>query len=942
MQARKVAVITVHGVADQKAGETGKSVVALLVASSPKGVVYTASGSDTFTLSVSPLGFDPDTPPRTDATPKGEDRPAMKAFVQSARSDYQRRGWKAPDSMDGAMASLRAAPKDAPPDRGIAVTGYLLRKHIDNGGKREPYETTRTRLQRSDGAAAATVDVFEMYWADLSRLATAMPRIVAELFTLIFRLSKLGRDTVDEARMALRGGPQGKAQGFCWWLAASLQIVLDWLFVNGLALLVLQLALLATMLLGLGLVSQSMAKLPDVHTYVAWAVAGAGALWLAYRASAIDWSLALGPLALLGIGVLALFWSTLQPWVTLLVLLGAVTLLGNSGLRVADDRFPFVRYMGLGLWSALLLLMVGHALHDMCAHAAVNATNANHATDVVQMGKRAALFGTDATLLAIKWMWIVIGGLLVGWLVVGWIAAATRGHESRASIATGRLGLTASLGAFLIMMMAVWALLSFTLGGITSDVDYEPVFFDAPKPPVAQPASQAASAASAVAACPPAPCPAASAPQSTGTAFLQHRYERSTLTFSVLATVYTFLLLFLIGMYVPSVLAELKLLAGRTRDAFQKNLQRRTPEDAAPGAWAEKAEERAAGSQHLGRWLTHGYRSLDGVVHLVTAAAVVLGLLVVLSFLDVMAFRYEAAAIEISQWLLKPLVISAAGVTATLIVLGGLLSKYLPAVRGPLDIALDVDNHFREFPRSNIPRARIFARYAALLRHVQAAGYDHIVIVSHSQGTVISAELLRYLSSRDGRPPGDGDAPRLDGAALAPVRLFTLGCPLRQLYAARFPTLYRWVITRHGAVSGPRAADIGVERWLNAFSSGDYVGRWLWSDHDPDDGASKDDTTRDVVGHPMADTVDARAFGRADAYAPFHPVPPNEAKLARAVELEVCLGLGAHTHYFEPEQTRVAWLIDFLIRADAPPAGAAPGLPIAAGPSGFDTPPVAT
>ena len=32
-------------------------------------------------------------------------------------------------------------------------------------------------------------------------------------------------------------------------------------------------------------------------------------------------------------------------------------------------------------------------------------------------------------------------------------------------------------------------------------------------------------------------------------------------------------------------------------------------------------------------------------------------------------------------------------------------------------------------------------------------------------------------------------------------------------------------------------------------------------------------------------------------------------------ELEVCLGLGAHTHYFEPAQTMVAWLIDHLVTA---------------------------
>ena len=32
-----------------------------------------------------------------------------------------------------------------------------------------------------------------------------------------------------------------------------------------------------------------------------------------------------------------------------------------------------------------------------------------------------------------------------------------------------------------------------------------------------------------------------------------------------------------------------------------------------------------------------------------------------------------------------------------------------------VDIALDVDNYFREFPRRHIPRARMFSRFHALV-----------------------------------------------------------------------------------------------------------------------------------------------------------------------------------------------------------------------------------
>ena len=69
------------------------------------------------------------------------------------------------------------------------------------------------------------------------------------------------------------------------------------------------------------------------------------------------------------------------------------------------------------------------------------------------------------------------------------------------------------------------------------------------------------------------------------------------------------------------------------------------------------------------------------------------------------------------------------------------------------------------------------------------------------------------------------------------LRLLTAGCPLRQLYAQRFPTLYACVyacVVRPCAgatatTSGPDPDELAVTRWFDIWGAGDYVGRWLWS-----------------------------------------------------------------------------------------------------------------
>jgi hypothetical protein len=887
---RRVAVIVVHGVADQRAGDTSRSVVDLLVASAPGGAAYEATTSNSFTLEVVPLSPKASNIRFNLPTPTSETRPLGKALAQSYRSDFQRTG--------GEMPAPAGQHEPGGPDRGLAATNYLLAKYLQNGAVPEAYDSSCIELTRSAASGPGRVDVYEMYWADLSRLSGAIPRIVTELFTMVFRLSKLGRETVDEAHRHVRDSA-GQAPASWRWLA-WLQATLDWAFVNGLALLFAQLGLLALVIVPFGVLAP--------HQDVLRLVVGGGALvfgllWLAYRrgdAKALWFVPAM--LGLAGVALLACKPSSF--WILGLFWFGMLSLGVGAALRVADDRFPLTRPVGLVFWTFTLALVVGHAVTNVgLVH--------DESPDLVGW-VQAAIFGVEAVLWAIKAWWVVAAPILLAWFVCGVFAARHGGYQGSASVGTGRLGFFVSLGTFVMLTMASWALLSALIDYSVARVAYAPSLFSETEMTGGK--SDAARAAERFH--PPAVAPAAApASRSAAQNFLTDRYEDSASFFSLVATLLLLLMMYLATMFLPSVLAELKLLAQRARRIWAGPQARRGGARGAPDPGKQlDAEADAVSARRLGRWLTAGYRRLDQAVLLVVLASIVISVAVGIVLLpeapsifgEIIPGQWSEFVAFVSLVALKPLVLGAASLAAALTALGGVLSRYVPSLRAPLDIALDVDNYFREFPRRSIPRARIFSRYAALLGHVARRGYERIVIVSHSQGTVISAELLRFLSDAGHGVPSEGHdrAEKLRQLLGAEVRLLTLGCPLRQLYAARFPSLYGWVLAAHEGGNGPKAADIGVRLWANAFTSGDYVGRWLWS---------SPAVEGEAIGHPMVDSVHPPALGRTDAYSTFNPMPPDAHPLSTAQEIEVCLGVGAHTHYLEPDQGNVAWLVEHLV-----------------------------
>jgi hypothetical protein len=142
----------------------------------------------------------------------------------------------------------------------------------------------------------------------------------------------------------------------------------------------------------------------------------------------------------------------------------------------------------------------------------------------------------------------------------------------------------------------------------------------------------------------------------------------------------------------------------------------------------------------------------------------------------------------------------------------------------------------------------------------------------------------------------------MQGLPVSNVRVFTMGSPLRQLYGRRFPHMYAWAWnqSRHAAAAAsdidgkPDPADIGAAVWVNAYRSGDYIGRWLWRAND----------AADLFANDAPTTWNAVAT-RSSMYSCD----------SAGTRFERCIGAGAHTHYWDGTAPEIATELDYLIRS---------------------------
>lgn len=228
---KRIAVIAVHGVADQQPAESARAVANLLLNIEPQKAVYAPFEATTIHVPTRPVQLlegspqvgrpalrDANAPAmsRSDrsqqtkkALDEGDTRGAARlssSFHELTQSDCQRATRRGRAGGEARHADGMPAVAEGAGESGIEgaedyhlMLSFLTDYHGEGPGS--TYETVRLAGERrpANGDPGARVDVYEMYWADLSRLGTGVIQILSEVYQLILHVSSLGTHTIDAA-----------------------------------------------------------------------------------------------------------------------------------------------------------------------------------------------------------------------------------------------------------------------------------------------------------------------------------------------------------------------------------------------------------------------------------------------------------------------------------------------------------------------------------------------------------------------------------------------------------------------------------------------------------------------------------------------------------------------------------------------------------------------
>ena len=191
----RVAVVVVHGIADQRAGQTVRELARLLCHGRTGEPRYVQGEMHDVLVPVARLEPGRGAAPAASPAPAGDGRK-----LEPSR--------RRPGTPSGFYQVQRSAPLPTAPgpdssDLGLALNDYLLGR-LDLPESEAIYESTRVSLRRR--ANDRPVDLYELYWADLSRLGEGGVRALSASYQLFFHLGTLAADIVDQVSLSVRGG----------------------------------------------------------------------------------------------------------------------------------------------------------------------------------------------------------------------------------------------------------------------------------------------------------------------------------------------------------------------------------------------------------------------------------------------------------------------------------------------------------------------------------------------------------------------------------------------------------------------------------------------------------------------------------------------------------------------------------------------------------------
>jgi hypothetical protein len=813
----------------------------------------------------------------------------------------ERRGFLAEQRMESAVRPAStgknaAPPAPAPYDSGEFAYRYMLSQLADYHGKPDRnFPTVRFASRRQEGLPQTPrVHIYDAHYSDLSKPESTIVGFFFAFYQLLFHLAALGLKAVywAETENSVRGW-----RGWPWRVFSSLHA-------TAVRMLIMFVPLLNLVMLAIGICAFADKLNPYKAFGVGLGLSGilglAATLLLRRNHRSLRRPIFWATVPLLGaIAGMGVFWLLAKaghariseiPTEKFLVVLTWLFVAGIPVFLIArkfSEMRPGAYLVGAslyvfnaGLYLFWLLPRSAEAKGNQCATAGLF---------LIQL-----VFGE----LAFCWVLCLTAEFLsvpVGKLCLLMTDDNARKCRARAAHRTGRFAFSISASLFLVVTLAMWSGIAsyankklWVYDGVPRDVVIEHSLSTLPRPlPLLFPDVRGLEARVRYL-----------HTDAAKTAF--HRWDNYLdgllltsvtpgLPFMLLLIAFSFLLI--LWAFLPSVLREVD------------------PPHTPP---SNQAATRSAGE-----WLSRG---LDNTAILIRLLWI--GIVPVPLFFGVLHFRafhglstgvfanlLEAA----SKWTLPMIQGTGAilAVSATAIVT--LILKYGTVV---LDTLLDVDNYLRTVPVDWTPRARIAERCTSLFRYIAAyrdsegRPYDRLIIVAHSLGTLVAADLLRFLKKSSVEHPDP--ALRADGLHAAPdlcavpVYLFTMGSPLRPLLNRFFPHLYEWVTPvpdnssaaseLGDALKQPPAKGIAtdalpvpgelcVKGWCNAYRSGDYVGRYLWSE--------------------SWLTRNATADGHGDVMR-INDAPPS-------TRAEMCIGLGAHTHYWDRSAPDVAHALDALI-----------------------------